>query len=58
MAPDLFETDRSVSDIDTAGSVEAPIDVPPPTPRRARLSLFQVVCMQGGPAIPPSNRTE
>jgi len=58
MAPDFFETDRSVSDIDTAGSLEAAIDVPPPSaPRRTRLSLFQIVCMQGEEATPPSTKT-
>jgi hypothetical protein len=54
MAPDFFETDRSVSDTDTAGSLEATIDVPPQSaPRRAKPSLFQVVCLQVEPATPP-----
>jgi hypothetical protein len=58
MAPDFFETDRSASDIDTAGSVEALIDVPPSSaPRRARLSLFQIVCIKPEPVL-PFTRTE
>jgi len=58
MAPDFFETDRSVSDIDAAGSLEAAIVGPPPSaPRPVRLSLFQIVCMQGEPETPPPTGT-
>jgi hypothetical protein len=59
MAPDFFETDRSISDIDIGGSLETAIDTPSRlAPRRPRLSLFQIVCMQNEAAAPPSAQAQ
>ena len=53
MAPDFFETDRTVSDTDAAGPLEAVIGEQPPTVRRrAMRSLFQMVCLQREPEVP------
>jgi hypothetical protein len=51
MAPDSFETDNLISDAGDPDFVDAMTNEPalPSPPRKAR-SLFQLVCMQQGPA--------
>ena len=56
MAPDFFESDQPMPDADISSQSQALTDEPQPArPRRARRSLFQIVCLQGKPkAKPPS----
>jgi hypothetical protein len=57
MAPDFFESDQQTSDADITSQPETMIDEPQPAaPRRARRSLFQIVCLQAKPKTkPPSS---
>ena len=54
MAPDFFETDRSVCDADISGLPETMMHEPQPdAPRLVRRSLFQIVCIDGASMIEP-----
>ena len=54
MAPDFFETDRSVCDADISGQPETMMHEPQPAaPQPVRRSLFQIVCIDGVPTIEP-----
>jgi hypothetical protein len=56
MAPDFFESDHQTSDADISSQPETMTDEPQAAaPRRARRSLFQIVCLQRkAKAEPPS----
>ena len=54
MAPDFFEPDHQTSDADISSQPEAMTDEPQPAAqRRARRSLFQIVCLQAEPKTKP-----
>ena len=56
MAPNSFETDQLASDADSAGQPEILMQEPEPaTPKPARRSLFQIVCLQGKPKAKPQS---
>ena len=56
MAPDFFEPDHQTSDADISSQPEVvTVEPQPAPPRRARRSLFQIVCLQAKTkAKPPS----
>jgi hypothetical protein len=56
MAPDFFEPDQPTSVADIAGQPEIlTYELHPSAPRRARLSLFQIVCLEGNPEAEPAS---
>ena len=58
MAPDFFEPDQQTSDADFSSQPQTPTDAPQPAPpRRARRSLFQIVCLRAKPKAKPPNVT-